>query len=374
MRDQETEVTANAEMSCPSLDELMAHANEASERVSDHLSECARCRGRLRLLQEARPADESVGEIDTSDLPAVGPPREKAARVNDETLLSLGAVCSVASDNWPGERLMVVVLSDSEAGGSARRAVTVAPISIETEFAADWDLVVPANENPLHYPLIVETWNIGRAGIAQLDQKFGFLQAAGVAHLRALWQASLNRERAPENLPTGAPIIGYDDPRIDFQRDEADRVRGFYDPFVEHVEELAGGFVVDIRDRLRSRSLDVETITRKTGVSVDVVSCIFASGFTHRPSPEDLGRISRLAGLALVKDSADHASLYEEASAWFENESGERPLTLQAARRAEGWFGTRIVKKFAQSRQRDPVAEYTEQVRAAAERFSEQDG
>jgi hypothetical protein len=151
-------------------------------------------------------------------------------------------ICSIASDERPGERLLVVLL-----GGLPLRdphspgALTVAPLSIERRYASGWDLLVGRDESALAYDCIVELWNYGRAGRVQLDELFGVLGETALAQLQRMWEAILgsNAEVAPAGVKVGPPIISACDPRLGFQRAEVARAAAFYTPWVEQVIKLS---------------------------------------------------------------------------------------------------------------------------------------
>ena len=107
--------------------------------------------------------------------------------------------------------------------------VTVAPISVEREFAAGWDALVDSNELDLAYDCMVEMWNYGQVARVQLDETFGRIHPAAQTRLERMWQETRKGEEVPPvGTHTGPPILGDQDPRLGFERDEIERASAFY--------------------------------------------------------------------------------------------------------------------------------------------------
>ncbi len=349
---------------CPSLEELAACDDSAF--LEAHLAECARCRARAAALTAS--ADKAIGEtIAEFDIPSDSKAvRNAPLRVRQDTRLDFGAICSVASDDSPGERLLVVLLSGRPLNDpGADGAVTVAPLSVEVDFASSWDEVVMANELDLGYDVIAEMWNYGRVSRVQLDESFGRLHAAATDRLERLWKASrTDAGSAPEGSITGPQIVSGKDPRLGFQRDEIERARRFYTPDVQSVRELAGSLVHLLQERLREVVIDDPALGSN---EADVLRRVRGTGFIKAPEANALGRLICLTDLDISEGSRGDAALREEATAWIANE--HQVPSLMAARSPFGRVRGRLGQLFGSrgSDEADEVSAYIAMVRAAAQ-------
>jgi hypothetical protein len=275
--------------------------------------------------------------------------RNTPHRVRRDTRLDFGVICSVASDERPGERLLAVVVGgklvkDPMADGP----VTVTPISLDRQCASGWDALVDGSELDLGYDCMVEIWNYGRIARAQLDETFGRVHPAANRRLAALWKAMRNGEEAPQGVLAGPPILSENDPRVGFQRDEIERVRPFYTPHVTSLRELAGSLVRLLQERASAVRLEEP----KSGTpEADVLTALQGNGFIVPPEANALGHVIKLLGLDVAPGTAGGSALEEEASAWIENERREPAQmaargTLERARDAVG----RIIPALASNR------------------------
>ena len=148
--------------------------------------------------------------------------REPLARESE------GAVIITESPNVEG-RLLVCVVLDDAASAAEFDGLIVAPISGETRYASEWDLLLEADDSPLGYPLMVEVWNHGTLLREQIVERCGLVVLDGQRRLAALYKAALGDE---VELPDGrgVPILTDEDPRALFQDEEAERAAAFWEP------------------------------------------------------------------------------------------------------------------------------------------------
>ena len=350
------------ESRCPSVEELATLRDSAT--VQAHLSECLRCRTRVAVLdsENGQAAQLALSLPNQSETIRNAPQRFRA----ETSRLDFGAICSVASDEAPGERLLVVLLGGRPLKDPADEgAVTVAPISTDDHLAAGWDELIKANELDLAYDCMIEMWNYGQVARVQLDESFGHVHTNVRARLERSWQAIRSgAEQAPDGSVTGPPVLSELDPRIAFHRDEIERVRPFYTPKVESVRELAGSLVHLLQTRLRVVSCD-EPVAGSA--EADVLRGARGSGFVVAPDANALGRVIAWVGLDISAGTEGASALDEEASAWIKNERHD-PALMAARSRT-----TRVREAVGHllGRNSDEVAEidsYLTTVRAAWQR------
>src|SRR5215218_5294260 len=160
---------------CPSLEALFAAA-DGDEELQEHLAMCRRCRALRRRLQptEVESATELLTKEparqgDFSPEPALGSVFAIHGPLRDEYLL--GALV-----DWDEEEAVVV------------------PVSHETRFATNWDLLL--DEQLLGYRAMAEVWNHGTVLVEQLNEKIAeFGDWAGA--LTALYEAALESRDLP---------------------------------------------------------------------------------------------------------------------------------------------------------------------------------
>jgi hypothetical protein len=359
----ESQVSDWSDQACPSQEELVAALEVEDSSVSEHVARCLRCRARYESL-----ACSEDGEMALVHAPSAStvPIRDQPHRVRPDSKLDFGTICSIASDDRPGERLLVVVLGgppvkDPQANG----AVTVAPISIERAYAAGWDALVDQNESALAYDSMVELWNYGRVSRAQLDEVFGTVYAAARTRLEHTWKAMReNAEAAPTGARVGPTIVGDLDHRIGFQRDEIGRAAAFFNPWVDHVIELSGSLIRILRDRAAGSQIAVA----EGSPEAIVLNGIRGGGFITPPHPHHLGRVIRLLDVDVDTNTEAGRALDEEASAWVENDS-QSSMQLAARglfARTRGAVGRVIPALADKEPRRDEVETYVAAVREAA--------
>jgi hypothetical protein len=133
----------------------------------------------------------------------------------------VGEVVALRDEGAAGELLLAALLSFTE------DSLEVAPLSVEVGLAAEWDLMVGAEDGPLGYEAIAEVWNHGRIAPAQVAESLGVLSEGASEALLALYCAVFV-EDAPEDARTGPPILSDEDPRNLFQEREAERARRYW--------------------------------------------------------------------------------------------------------------------------------------------------
>jgi hypothetical protein len=349
------------ETACPSLEELVRF-DEAESSVVEHVAGCLRCQARLAALRTTTAAGEPFALPEPEgDRAALNTPH----RVRPDTRLEFGVICSVASDERPGERLLAVIVGGKPVKDPlADGPVTVAPISLDREYASRLDALIGDGELDLGYDCMVEIWNYGRVARVQLDETFGRVHPASKRRLAALWKAMRSGEGAPQGMLVGPPILSEDDPRVGFQRDEIERVRPFYTPHVTSLRELAGSLV----RLLQERAAVVTFEEPESGTpEADVLTAVRRNGFIVPPEANALGHVIKLLRFDVTPGTVGGSALEEEASAWIENERREPAQMaargpLERARDAVG----RIIPALASNRAADETAAYIDVVRAAA--------
>jgi hypothetical protein len=127
----------------------------------------------------------------------------------------------------------------------------VVPVSHETRFATNWDLLL--EEHLLGYRAIAEVWNHGTVLVEQLNEKIAELGAWSGA-LTTLYEAALESRDVPTPVPVGPPVLSDVDPRLLFQGEEGERAAVYWQP----AALLAGVANVFELVRLRRDELGLE--------------------------------------------------------------------------------------------------------------------
>src|SRR5690348_1248060 len=131
---------------CPSLEALLAA--RLSEELEEHLQTCRRCRALRRhmhpaeLAGKAEPLEKEPTARELSPEPTLGSVYAIHGPLPDEYLVA-GLV------DWDDEEAVVV------------------PISEETRFSTNWDLLL--EEHLLGYAAMAEVWNHGTVLVEQLE-------------------------------------------------------------------------------------------------------------------------------------------------------------------------------------------------------------
>lgn len=190
--------------SCPSLSDLFS--KHPSEDIEAHLAGCARCQALLSLREER--------------LPLLAENEPRSALSLDRPGLAPGDVALVAAPD-ANELLPAVVLRETE------DAVTIIPLSEETQMASEWDLYLP--RDLLGYEVIAEAWNRGRVLPEQVSEVIAQLPEGLFRALAELLRASASGGQAPSDVEVGPAVLASTDPRLRFQDEEAERTHVFWE-------------------------------------------------------------------------------------------------------------------------------------------------
>jgi len=134
---------------CPAIGDLLAPSR--SDVIQRHIASCPRCQLLLATRPDESPETKSSIEFagDEAIQPTSAPP----------PTLKTGSVARFQVQGL-NEALVAAVVDAEEDD------LVVAPITAETQMAAEWDLLLP--RAVLGYEAIVEVWNYGRVLADQL--------------------------------------------------------------------------------------------------------------------------------------------------------------------------------------------------------------
>ena len=189
---------------CPALIDLTA--SELGPEIEAHLAICRRC----RALRATLPIQEGASA------PTFTPSSTREIRRRP----SVGDVGLVTTfDDSDNLVVFVAAVRSGEA--------VVVPISDETRFATEWDLLI--DENVLGYPAMAEAWNHGVVFVEQLSEALLSAPPGVGEQIRALVEATKS-DHVPSELPVGARVLSEDDPRLLFEEEEAENARRYWYP------------------------------------------------------------------------------------------------------------------------------------------------
>jgi hypothetical protein len=223
---------------CPSLADLFADPMGAEVRA--HIADCVRC----QTLSQHRETQRKEG-------PQIGS-WEAVTRVQPLLNVDVGALVSVRVPT-SDEFLVAAVVE------AATEEIVIAAISAETEFAAEWDLLI--DRSVLGYPASIEVWNSGTVLIEQLHEILGQVPTDVWQQLDLLYEASLLGRQPLEAVPTGPPVIAERDPRLLFQEQELERSREAWLP--ASALAPAGSLIELLDSRLDALRLDWEEVSER---------------------------------------------------------------------------------------------------------------
>lgn len=114
----------------------------------------------------------------------------------------------------------LVVIIDVQQDTSS--LVTTAPISTETHFASEYDLIISSQNSPVGFSFMIEVWNETPVYEKHLKSYLGSLSENEVSILTQIYSLQLFNDAVPETLSSwvGIDIIGKEDPRLEFQEKE----------------------------------------------------------------------------------------------------------------------------------------------------------
>jgi hypothetical protein len=273
--------TNNTQMTdCPSLEELTDFTNTGDEAIERHVASCRRCRALLRLLGELEGIAE--GELTPRELPEAELPRRETPAGE----IAFGEVCIIDTDFNGGSLLVGVVLDRP-----TPETIEVAPVSMETTNASDWDLLLASDNGVLGYPAMVEVWNHGTILSDQVAERLGLLVVDGQHRLNAMYDALLADEAPPADVPRGVALRADEDPRAIFQEEEAERVRPFWQPaarlFAERAPETAATVGVLLGQWLEREGYDAPDFAKELGWPKEDVVLVCTDQFDPQAFPSD---------------------------------------------------------------------------------------
>lgn len=314
---------------CPALIDLTA--SELGPEIEAHLATCRRC----QALRAALPVQE--GESSASATPAST--RELRRRP------SIGDFGLVTTFDEPDN---LVVFVAAVRNGEA----IVVPISDETRFATEWDLLI--DENVLGYPAMAEAWNHGVVLVEQLSEALLSAPPAVGSNILALVEATKS-DRLPSGLPVGVPVLSQEDPRLAFEEEEAEAARGHWYPRMLLAEASSVGELISRRqEELGLPDEELESLSDRSSWLDDARHSRRLT--EHEDALVSLFRALRVGGsdrlCALLFDTVEqqHRLSHMRAGVAFSRRragtSGAAALDREKQRRAENEaFARRIVSQ-----------------------------
>lgn len=120
------------------------------------------------------------------------------------------------------EPRLVVILEGTGHPSKDLEQITVAPVSLETHMAAEFDLIVSKDVSPLGFGFMIEVWNETPDLREQLRKYLGKLPAELIEAVSELYAAQVLGEEVPAKLERwiGLRLMGEIDPRRAFQETE----------------------------------------------------------------------------------------------------------------------------------------------------------
>jgi hypothetical protein len=154
--------------------------------------------------------------------------------VKPPTVIEMGQIWATHShlhlpdlvESSTDEPRLVVILTGTGNLSTGFEQVTVAPISLMTWAATDYDLVVPETQSTLNYRFMAEVWNETPVLKAHFRKYLGKLSDSAIAAMRSIHIARLVDETLPLNTQAwvGLPLMGENDGRVVFQQAEIEAV------------------------------------------------------------------------------------------------------------------------------------------------------
>lgn len=224
---------------CPSFADLLANG-AVNVSLEAHVAECPRC----SWLRATMPAAEAPAAPDAAGNAAArsdGPTPLAPVLGGGGAALEPGQIV-VATYADLDEFLLAVVLES--AGGDP----TVAPLGDNPVLATELDLLL--DQVFLGYPAVAQAWNTGLLLAEQVHDVIGQLPADDLRALEALIAAAQGVGAMSDDLPTGAPVLGENDPRLAARDEARERVTPFWRPAALLAESPTfGALIRDARAR-----------------------------------------------------------------------------------------------------------------------------
>ena len=197
-------------MNCPSLLELTSAHLERESPLAEHLEKCERCRA-LLVAWRREPLTDHAEPQAIPEAPPVWAPRSIP-----DAGAAVGAIHAVAAPGLDLYMLAFIVDLDDE-------QATLFPISDETRWAGDWDVIV--DDELLGYPVLVEAWNTCEVARVQLRDQLATAAQPLRESLLALYDRALaGEEPAGDEVLQGSSIERPSDPRHRFRERERERI------------------------------------------------------------------------------------------------------------------------------------------------------
>lgn len=100
--------------------------------------------------------------------------------------------------------------------------VKAAPVSVEIQFASQYDLKISKHDSPMGFEFMVEVWNETPVYEKHLKQVLGKLSSDATQVMLKIYSLQLVNDPVPENIQdwVGLKMFCKEDPRITFQEDE----------------------------------------------------------------------------------------------------------------------------------------------------------
>ena len=216
------------DMECLSLMELLdLRAGAEDTETRQHLDDCPRCRAVL----EGLPAElslSSLPETTAALAPRLALPLPD--RVGTGQLWRAGAT---GERDWSWVVAVIGISAESE------DRILVAPVVAEPELATERDLLI--DSQALGYQAFVDLQNLGSLLRTQLVECLGTLSRPQAEGLVALYRWTLAGDSEPKGLPTGAAVLGEEDPRLLAAEERAEELRTLWrdtDAQVTDLEEV----------------------------------------------------------------------------------------------------------------------------------------
>jgi hypothetical protein len=167
--------------------------------IPENIINTAKKRGKQlsNLINNPQPGNYEVGQIWSTF---------QSLKLNDQ-------------DFYTDEPKLVVILTVQQDDTSL---VSAAPISTETYFASEYDLIISKHDSPLGFGFMIEVWNETPVHTNHLKKQYGSLSESEIIVLKQIYSLQLFSDSIPETLFSwvGLNIFGEEDPRLAFQEKE----------------------------------------------------------------------------------------------------------------------------------------------------------
>lgn len=240
---------------CPLAVELNEYIEDRLEagqadRIGRHVGWCRHCG---RILQNLRATSQDSALAGTARAKLESPDPQRSARLRAALAqpqpadVALGQIwrSRVAdadiADHGPNlepvPRLVVVLHADDEPVGDSERAIVVAPVSTETAYRSNLDLLVDDLESPLPFAFMIEVWNEVSTVTPCLARYLGTLPSSLQTALLTLYRARMGADVDLGLVASrvGPPLQGKGDPRLSFREEEIDACAYLRRPLLQQI-------------------------------------------------------------------------------------------------------------------------------------------